>query len=94
MVSDFERSQQTADRFCASRGIAAARLKWWRWRLGATALVERTDEVQMVPVDVVHVAPALAACITIAVSGVEVRVEVGAEPGYVATLVAHLRSQC
>lgn len=48
----------------------------------------------MVPVDVVRVAPGSGPCITIAVSDVEVRVEVGTDAGYVATLVAHLRSQC
>jgi hypothetical protein len=94
LVSDFERSQQTPERFCASRGIRATRLAWWRWRLRAPALVETTGEVQMVPVDVVRVAPASGPDITIVVSGVEVRVAVGADAGYVATLVAHLRAQC
>jgi hypothetical protein len=54
-----------------------------------------TTDVRLVPVDVIGLtAVARSSTIVIAVSGVEVRIEVGTDAGYVSTLIAALRSGC
>lgn len=90
IIATFERSGQTLDRFCAKRRIKPSTLKWWQWHLRSDA---RPDTgVRLVPVDIV--ASAVAASVTISVAGTELRVDVGADVGYVTELVAALRSRC
>jgi hypothetical protein len=73
---------------------------WWRWRLGssprAMTATRAPSEVRLVPVDVIGAAAAIArsSTVVIAVSDLEVRIEVGTDAAYVGTLVAVLRSRC
>ncbi len=98
IVAAFERSSESTKKFCAKRRIRVASLKWWRWRLrdsraAASALV-RSDEVRLLPVDVIGLAAARANGVTIALSDMEVRIEVGTDITYVGALVGELRSRC
>jgi hypothetical protein len=104
VIRAFEAAGEPLRTFCAKREIRVESLKWWRWRLGASArtrssgtmtLRREAKDVRLVPVDVI--APAVTAralTIAIAVSDVEVRVEVGTDPAYVGALVGALRSRC
>lgn len=51
LVRDWQRSGQSAEEFGAERGVPAARLPWWRWRLGLGGAMRA--EVELVKVDVV-----------------------------------------
>jgi hypothetical protein len=98
IVAAFEGSGEPAAKFCARRGIRVGTLKWWRWRVrgrrcGATALA-RSNDVRLVPVDVVGLSAARPSAVTIALADLELRVEVGTEVTYVAELVGELRSRC
>ena len=94
MVGAFERASEPVQQFCARRGIYPKTFAWWRWQLrNEEAGPGRIHGVKLLSVDVVG-ADALsskAAGLLIAVSGVEVRVEVGADVEYVAALVTRLR---
>ena len=98
IVAAFEQSGESLRKFCARRRIRLASLKWWRWRLRdartASALVRKSDEVRLVPVDVIGLAASRPTGVTIALSDVEVRVEVGTDVAYVGALVGALRSRC
>lgn len=99
IVRAFEQSGEALGAFCSKRRIRPGTLTWWRWRLGAPARAtgpqRRTgDDVRLVPVDIIVPASTAArpTALVIAVSDVEVRVEVGTDPSYVGALVAALRS--
>lgn len=101
IIRTFEAASEPLQTFCAKRRIRPDTLKWWRWRLGASlrasssrAMTVRSaaKDVRLVPVDVI--AAVRPSTIAIAVSDVEVRVEVGTDPSYVGALVAALRSPC
>jgi hypothetical protein len=97
IIAEFEGCGQPLERFCSRRRILAATFRWWRWQLrDADGAPLPTDEVRFVPVDVVRTPPPVlsTAPVVIVVSGVEVRVDVGADPAYVAALVGELRSRC
>lgn len=100
IVAAFDQSGESLRKFCAKRRIRLASLKWWRWRLrdsdAAAALVRKrkSDEVRLVPVDVIGLAASRPTGVTIALSDVEVRVEVGTDVAYVGALVGELRSRC
>lgn len=103
IVAAFERSNQSVERYCAKRGIRPATFKWWRWRLreSSAAAAGRVvpssgAEVRLVPVDVVGLAAHTSnrAHVEIAFADVTVRVEVGTDATYVASLVTELRSRC
>jgi hypothetical protein len=97
VVAAFEQSGESIAKFCARRRIRLGTLKWWRWRLrdarAASALV-RSADVRLVPVDVIGLAAQRPNGVTIALSDLEVRVEVGTDVTYVGALVGELRSRC
>ena len=85
-------------RFCMKRRIEVSRLKWWRWRLraerrSASAALAKPG-VRLLAVDVVDVATPRPRSLVVAISGAELRIEVGTDAEYVATLVSALRSRC
>ena len=98
IVAAFDQSGDSLRTFCAKRRIRLASLKWWRWRLrdahAAAALVRKSDEVRLVPVDVIGLAASRRTGVTIVLSDLEVRVEVGTDVTYVGALVGELRSRC
>jgi hypothetical protein len=98
IVRTYEETGEPLRTFCARRRIRPDTLKWWRWRLRSSSRAMTkvpTSDVRLVPVDVIGLtAAARSSTIVIAVSEVEVRIEVGADAGYVGTLVAALRSRC
>jgi hypothetical protein len=101
IVAAFEETSEPVERFCARRKLQPATFRWWRWRLrkstaaaeGATAT---SDEVRLIPVDVVGLSArrSASAPVEIAFADVAVRVEPGTDIAYVASLVAELRSRC
>jgi hypothetical protein len=53
LVRAWRRSEQTAKQFATARGLSAASLSWWSWRLKrGDALVPCAPEVEFVPVRV------------------------------------------
>ena len=96
VVAAFEKSGESANKFCAKRRIRVASLKWWRWRLRdarAAGLVTSKD-VRLVPVDIIGLAASRPTGVTIALADLEVRVEVGTDIAYIGALVGELRSRC
>lgn len=97
IVSAFGRSRQSLADFCAERQLVPGTLRWWRSRLRETARpAAPSQDVQLVPVEVVGPPipePSISA-VVLAVAGMELRVEVGTDVGYVAALVASLRARC
>ena len=94
LVGAFERGSEPKGQFCARRGLYAKTFAWWRWQLRKNEPgAGRSQGVKLLSVDVVDGAglSSQGAALVIAVSGVEVRVEVGADVGYVAALVTRLR---
>ena len=91
---------RSATEFCAERGIRPKTFGWWRWHLREELRARKQkEEIRLLPVKVAPAMaiPACAACaryVAIVVGDVEVRIEVGTEVAYVATLVAELRSRC
>jgi hypothetical protein len=105
IVRAFEAAGEPLQTFCSKRRVRPETLKWWRWRLGASTRARSSEamtvrrpakDVRLVPVDVIvpAVTTACGSTIAIAVSDVEVRVEVGTDTAYVGALVAALRSRC
>jgi hypothetical protein len=97
VVAAFEQSGDSIAKFCARRRIPPASLKWWRWRLRdarAKSALVRSDDVRLVPVDIIGLAASRPNGVTIALSDLEVRVEVGTDVAYVGALVGELRSRC
>jgi transposase-like protein len=96
LVATFERTGLSVERFCAPRGIAPPTLRWWRWQLRDTGEGRRrahNDTVRLLSVDVADERRAARSTshVSIVLSDVEVRVDVGADVEYVAALVARLR---
>ena len=78
--------------------VEPATLKWWRWELRRSE-PSRTGETKLLPVVLSGGAPLRASVdsgvVTIEVAGgIAMRVPIGADPGYVAALVAAVRSAC
>ena len=99
IITALDASGQSVKRFCARRRIKPSTLQWWRWNLerGGRASPER-GSVKLIPVDVVESAvPADGdnpRTIEVSLGDVALRFVVGTEPGYVASLLAALRSRC
>jgi transposase-like protein len=99
LVDECERGGGVAE-VATRHGVLARTLSWWKWRLRGEAKRRRrrgrpAHELQLVPVEVEPVAGHVerhAHEIEIALEGVTVRVEVGADPAYVAALVRELRA--
>ena len=91
LVAETERGG-TVGSVARRNGVRAGTLTWWRWRL-------RHEEAssggapQLLPVVVESPRPD-AGPIEIAVADVRLRVEVGSDVAYVATLVGALRTGC
>jgi transposase-like protein len=74
-------------------------LQWWKWQLGKTSSKskpKRAAEAKLLPVVLAAAAaPTVMSPLTIElVSGLTVRVPVGADVQYVAALIAAMRSTC
>ena len=99
IVEEYERSGQSHREFCSRRGLEVASFRGWLYRVRKA---QRTvPEVSLVPVEVTPgpscpgvERAALSAEVVVAVADLEVRVAVGTDIGYVACLVAELRSRC
>ncbi len=100
IIAALDASGEDVERFCARRRIKPGTLQWWRWNLGheGRALAPGSRSVRLIPVDVVESAvPAdgeSLRTIEVSVGDVALRFCVGTEPGYVASLLAALRSRC
>jgi transposase-like protein len=77
-------------------GVRAGTLSWWRWRLHQEAPTsKRRGGTEFLPVVIAEPARVLqASAVEVETSGVRVRVELGTDVGYVASLVAAIRSRC
>ncbi len=95
IVDEFDRSDETAREFCARHGVTTTSLTWWRWRLRRAGGDPVPEQVRLVPVHVVGgEAPDGGAPLTIVVAGFEMRIAVGTDVSYVASLLTELRSRC
>jgi len=93
LITAFERSGQSHDEFCAKRGLNVGSFRGWLYRIRRTSSGD--SKVALVPVDVRFPEPkAGGGELVIAVQGLDVRVQIGADVGYVAALVAELCSRC
>jgi len=99
IVEAYERSGQSHLEFCSKRGLKVASFRVWLYRVRKAQ--RAIPEVALVSVELAErasstsVARASAATgLVIAVADVEVRLAVGTDVGYVACLVAELRSRC
>ena len=91
IIRAFGRSGQSHEEFCAEHQLVLGTFRTWLYRLRAAA----PTEVALVPVEVTSpVITSEASAIVIEVAGVEVRVTVGADVGYVVGLVSELRARC
>ena len=93
IVKAFERSGQSHAEFCAQRGLRIWSFRFWLYRVRRDRAAARTTDIALLPVSVV-LPTAPPSAVVIAVADVEVRVVVGTDVGYVAGLVAELRSRC
>ena len=100
LIREMEASGQSVARFSARRGLKAETLQWWRWKLQRAEPVSRNAKAsfRLMPVDVIESAAAAdvwnPASIDVSVGDIAVRVPVGTEPAYVASLIAALRARC
>jgi hypothetical protein len=67
-------------------------LQWWHWKLRDGQAVQGAEFLQVVASE--RVATASTAALELEVNGIRIRVEVGADVGYVTALVAAFRSAC
>jgi transposase-like protein len=75
-------------------GVRAGTLSWWRWRLHREAPPpEHRGGAEFLPVVIAEPARVMRA-VEVETRGVRVRVELGTDVGYVASLVAAIRSRC
>jgi transposase-like protein len=77
-------------------GVRAGTLSWWRWKLHREGPPpERRGGAEFLPVVIAEPTLALqASCVEVEANGVKLRVEPGTDVGYVASLVAAIRSRC
>jgi hypothetical protein len=93
IVKAFERSGESHDDFCSARGLNVGTFRTWLYKLRSAST--RSADITLLPVEVtMPVAPRTPSTIVVVVAGVEVRVAIGADIGYVAGLIAELRSRC
>src|SRR5207245_5723410 len=95
LVTELERSGQSIAQFCARRGLEPRTVQWWRWKLrrAGSMIATPAASIRLVPVDVIESAGTAdgGAPIEIACGDFALRVAVGTEPAYVASLLAALR---
>ena len=94
LMATFEGSNLSAAKFCAVRGLTLATFRWWRSQLRRGGMTAALEPVRLLAVDVAEPPIAVAASVVVVFSGLEVRAEVGTDPGYVGALVAELRARC
>jgi hypothetical protein len=108
ILAELERSGEPVVAFCEKRGIRVGLLKWWRWQLrrgSKSAKKARTGkrrkivakaakDVRLVPVTVLGVGTRREETLTVVISDLQVRVEIGTDVAYVGALVRELRSGC
>ena len=100
IVEAYERSGQSHREFCSRRGLKVACFRGWLYRVRKAQ--RAVPEVALVPVELtagplspgVARTPSPAELVVVAVADLEVRIAVGTDIGYVACLVAELRSRC
>jgi hypothetical protein len=94
IIEAHEESGESHKAFCAGRGLSVGTFRGWLYRLRRTGRGPSTS-VALLPVQVrMPAQPPAPSGIVVAVADIEVRVAVGADVGYVAGLVAELRSRC
>ena len=98
-MTAFERSGLSVEQFCERRQLKPGTLRWWRWQLRAGEPAVSTSDVRLVPVEVVSerrlvASVAAPGALTIDISGISVRVEIGTDAAYVAAVVAELGRRC
>ena len=91
VVSVAERSELTHSEVAARHGVSVAALRSWLYRLRREREQERSDGPRLLPVRVTA-PPALREAFEVVVGDVVVRVPAGANPSYIASLVAALRA--
>ena len=100
LIAELDKSGRSVAEFSARRSIRARTLQWWRWKLRRAQPIARNAKprIRLIPVDVVEsAAPADVASpapIAIALGDITLRIAVGTEPAYVASLIAVLRGRC
>jgi hypothetical protein len=93
IIKAFERSGESHEEFCAAQGLNVGSFRGWLYRLRSARAT--SSDITLLPVEVIApVAPRASSSIVVEVADVEVRVAIGADVGYVAALVAELRSRC
>ncbi len=93
IVKAFERSGESHEQFCSKRGLVVGSFRSWLYRLRRAG--GAATDVVLLPVEVTApVGRSAPSDIVIAIAGVELRVAVGADVGYVAGLVAEIRGRC
>ncbi len=99
IVEAYERSGQSHLEFCSKRGLKVASFRGWLYRVRKAH--RATPEVALVSVELTErpSSPTVVRAnaperLVVAVADVEVRLAVGTDVGYVACLVAELRSRC
>lgn len=82
--------ERTAER----HGVNPKRLAWWRWSLRREEARPRSVKLLPVVVESSIAAPASVTWLEIVAAGVAIRAPIGTDVGYVAALVAAVRSTC
>ncbi|MCC6528625.1 MAG: IS66 family insertion sequence element accessory protein TnpB [Polyangiaceae bacterium] len=97
-MTAFEGSGLSATEFCRRRGLSKGTLGWWRWRLRheQPEVAAATDDVRLVPVEIVGAleratAPRRSALVAVTFEGLAVEFEAGTDVAYVGALVRALR---
>ena len=97
LVGEVERGA-SVDEVARRHGVRSGTLAWWRWQLRrGTVARSATKAVQMVPVRVRSASRAAVApddVLEVVVPGALVRVKVGQDAEYIATLAAALAARC
>jgi hypothetical protein len=93
LVAEAERCGSVA-RTAERHGVNPQRLSWWRWTLRREE--REAGSASLLPVVIAGppAHPSFVGCLEIVVGGVAVRVPIGSDASYVATLVAALRTTC
>ena len=99
IVDAFEGSGQSHQEFCSQRGLKVASFRGWLYR--ARKARRAVPDVALVPVELTETVSSpttwtsqAPTSVVVAVADIEVRVAVGTDVGYVASLVSELRSRC
>lgn len=87
LVRRWRASGRPAKVFAEAHGVRAGTLKWWAWKLGQQT---RAPTMTFVPVELSGPRHVEQHAVEIEVAGVHVRIPVGADVAYVATLVRAL----